>query len=256
MMEEDQEDDGSAFNFDWDTEEWVLAGDALRETIEFYASSRDGDRVRAERDAIAALRHRLENGELWARSPKWKVALAYSGVVDDPIFDGMRVPQVVEGDGDYAIGPQFWWNYEQAERFEARGEEWVEASTRMDWVAGDLEYRTWTRVDKGPMTSVTNEAYAFGLCFNRTGLPTTQRITAGRFRKPRPARDPRPPLPDALLRSWWSGMTEADRAQPWSDLELMCRAAFPQHRIARDRVRALDPGRKPGPRPICGNPSA
>lgn len=255
-MHEDQEDEGYAFNFDWDTEEWMLAGHALRDAVELYANARDGDRARAERDAIAAIRHRLENGELWARAPRWQHSVTYEGVVDDPIIAKAMADQTERGDADYALGPQFWWNYDQAERFAAREDEWVTSSVRVDWVAGDIEFEMRSEIAKGPMKAMTISGHAYGLCFNRTGLPTTQRIVAGKFRKPKPQNDPRPPLPEALLRSWWTGMTEADRAQPWSDLELMCKAMFPQHRIARDRVRALDPGRKPGPKPICGNPSA
>lgn len=57
-------------------------------------------------------------------------------------------------------------------------------------------------------------------------------------------------LPDARLKEWWWGLAEKDRGQSQSKLLEVCRAAFPEHSVARQRIRELTPNRKRGPKPL------
>ena len=58
------------------------------------------------------------------------------------------------------------------------------------------------------------------------------------------------PLMDSALRRWWGRLTDAERNKPQKILLDLCRAAHPGKQIARGRIRALTPHRRPGPRPI------
>lgn len=245
--------EGAPFDFDWEGEEWVLAGIALRDTVELYASVY-GDRERALQEAVDAIRHRLLSGALWSRSPKWSHTVIYQGVA--PEMEQLFEPIIDIGDAEVAIDPSFWINLAGAELATNLDDELGVSSARVDWVAGDVEFSRQVRVTNGGITGIQIEGRALGLCFNRSGLPTTQRIASGAFRKPKPAVDQRPPLSDAMLRSWWASLDDEQRAQRREDLEALCRAAFPQYRISRDRVRELDPGRKRGPKPISGKATA
>lgn len=55
-----------------------------------------------------------------------------------------------------------------------------------------------------------------------------------------------PDLPQADLHKWWNGLTPQERQYSFPKLWEMCRRAHPNHRVSRDRIRHLDPGRKPG----------
>ena len=63
-------------------------------------------------------------------------------------------------------------------------------------------------------------------------------------------RGSRPPrLPQADLLTWWNSLNEEERGRSQPDLHAMAKKEFPQHTVARDRVRDLTAGRKRGPRP-------
>lgn len=247
-------DEAEELDFDWETEEWVLAGQALRDAIELYAGARDGDRKRAERDAIAALMRRLQAGDLWARAPKWWQSLEFHNVVPElqDELAGYRA-SYLEHD---LLSPSFWQNLEEASRWQLEKPEvdWIWSHTEIDWVAGDFSFHMETKVEKGPMKLTVVMGRALGVCFNRTGLPTTQRIgivTNGDGGKSHKKPPNRPRLPDALLISWWNGLSDETKVQPIDGaLVPLAQASFPNHSISRERVRALDPGRKPGPKPI------
>lgn len=65
-----------------------------------------------------------------------------------------------------------------------------------------------------------------------------------------------PDLSDADLKRWWDRLSDADRDLPQDDLHKRCEAAHPNNSIARQRVRALLPNRRPGPRRITPNSTA
>lgn len=251
-----EQDEDSPFDFDWETEEWVLAGHALRDAVELYAAAGDGNRGRAVQDAINALLHRLQNGQLWARSPNWSWTRTFENVHSDleQYFEPIRL----SGGEDMLLGWQFWSQFDQAREWSLREpEDWIENRARADWVAGDFEFFSSIKPSDGTMGRHSTQGEAYGVCFNRSGLPTTQRIStltaAPRVKK---LTDRSPPLPEALLRGWWDNLDTEQRALPQNDLERLCRSSFPHHHIARDRVRALDPGRKPGPKPLSGKATA
>lgn len=248
-MHDEEESTDSQFSFDWEKEEWVLAGHALRDAVELYVAAGNGDRLLATTDAISALRYRLKSGWLWARAPRWTHSVNYNGVAEE--LAATLHPSHIQGSDEDIIGPEFWWNLEQAEL--AEPDEWSTARVRMDWVSGDIEFRLESRVDEGPVSSVTVSGLAIGLCFNRSGLPTTPRITSGgpvgKVRSMQRNENPR--LPEAMLQAWWSGLDEEAKSLPQRALEDICRGSFPRHHVSRDRIRALIPSRKPGPKPLC-----
>lgn len=55
-----------------------------------------------------------------------------------------------------------------------------------------------------------------------------------------------PDLPQADLHKWWTGLTLQERQCSFEKLGELCRRAHPNHRVSRDRIRQLDPDRKPG----------
>ena len=58
------------------------------------------------------------------------------------------------------------------------------------------------------------------------------------------------PLPEAKLKKWWSSLTPVERGKSQDMLRAKCAAKFPAHRVARQRIRAITPGRKRGRKPI------
>lgn len=65
-----------------------------------------------------------------------------------------------------------------------------------------------------------------------------------------------PRLPDAPLIRWRNALSDEERDLPRVELHKRCVAAHPDNSISRERVRALLPRLKPGPRPIKRNSSA
>ncbi|MEJ6010157.1 hypothetical protein [Novosphingobium aquae] len=165
------------FDLDVDllSDDWVPAGQAMRETVDLYLGV-VGDRDRSVTDAIAAIRHRLETGALWARAARWSASLEYSGV-EAELQDIMRGYSISEKEAD-VITASFWQNLTEAQKWENDPPEtkWVSGWTRTDWIAGDIEFDIDTKVVKGPMKSMHMQGRATGLCFNRAGLPATKRL--------------------------------------------------------------------------------
>ena len=65
-----------------------------------------------------------------------------------------------------------------------------------------------------------------------------------------------PPLSDAHLKEWWKRLSPEGQAEPQDDLLAMCRAAFPDRHISRQRIRDLTGPRKRGKKPISGKATA
>lgn len=64
------------------------------------------------------------------------------------------------------------------------------------------------------------------------------------------------PVAEAALLAWWRNLDAATKALPHATLVDLGKAAFPGKLVSRDRVRALAPGRKRGPKPISGKAPA
>lgn len=174
------EDEGEELDFDWLTEEWVPAAEAIRETVNLYDAIL-GDRERSIAKAVAAIRRRLDNRTLWARAPRWSASLQYEEVADElsDLFPGYYIN---EKEADL-ISWSFWHNLAEAEKWQLNppDSKWVTGFAELDWIAGDCEFHLRSKVEKGPMKAVEISGHAIGLCFNRTGLPATVRIKSGHW---------------------------------------------------------------------------
>jgi hypothetical protein len=58
----------------------------------------------------------------------------------------------------------------------------------------------------------------------------------------------KPALPEAELRRWWEKLAGVRDGLSQEQLRALATCDHPQHTVARDRIRALAEGRKPGPR--------
>lgn len=62
------------------------------------------------------------------------------------------------------------------------------------------------------------------------------------------ADSPKPNLPETQLLKWWQRRKSVRDRLSQNDLLALAKADFPEHTVARDRIRALADNRKPGPR--------
>lgn len=62
----------------------------------------------------------------------------------------------------------------------------------------------------------------------------------------------KPTLPEGELRRWWDSLAASRDSLTQDDLLLLIRAKYPDKHIARDRIREISGGRKPGKKPIGG----
>jgi hypothetical protein len=63
-------------------------------------------------------------------------------------------------------------------------------------------------------------------------------------------------LPEALLLEWWNGLDEETKAVSQNEHLRLCIAQFPDHHVARERVRELTRGRTVGRKPLGGKTTA
>lgn len=103
-----------------------------------------------------------------------------------------------------------------------------------------------------PQSKVTTWHSVVGLRFRRTDVEAA----FGCRKKARSASSTAlphglPSLSPSQLRDWWNELPEETKGQPIDRVLVpLCRSAFPNHGISRDRIRALAPGRKRGPKPF------
>lgn len=263
-IRDDSDDDFIFIGLDLESEEWVPAGQALSETIDFYASVREGDRFEAERDAISAFLHRLAHGEMLARSHRWYHGLKHSVVSDDAELLQALAPTEKSDRETEFIETGFWWNLSEIERERKEveadtGAPFMVDSVKCNWIAGDFDFFSHMIVEGDAIKSIEVHGFAFGVHFNRKGLPTFSRFSPGapRVGSPRKrVRDDRPRLPDSALMQWWAALPDATKSRSQDDLLMTCQTAFPRNSIARDRIRELTGPRKRGPKPIGGKETA
>jgi hypothetical protein len=65
-----------------------------------------------------------------------------------------------------------------------------------------------------------------------------------------------PTLSATDLEKWWGELSDDHKAKPHTDLHNLCKSAHPLKLITRERIRALAPGRKRGPKPFGGKATA
>ncbi|WP_447726635.1 hypothetical protein [Sphingomonas koreensis] len=65
-----------------------------------------------------------------------------------------------------------------------------------------------------------------------------------------------PPLSDAALMKWWKVKANVREMLSVEEITVLIRAAHPEHKISRDRIRNLAGGRKRGPKGIGGKVTA
>lgn len=125
-------------------------------------------------------------------------------------------------------------------------------SDKCDWWAGDFEFAYF---DENLGFDVV--AKAFGVEISICKLPG---FVARDGKLSVPLRLKRKasisPVSEAALLAWWKNLDPATKALPHATLVDLGKAAFPSKLVSRDRIRALDPGRKRGPKPISGKAPA
>jgi len=176
MVDEQDEYEGDFEGIDFSSEDWISADIALKETVELYATVRDGDRSRAERDAVGTLMHRLMAGRLFARSDDWQYSRHHREL--NPELAEFIEPHTTIGGPDYVIAPSYWQQLDTAQRaLELPEEDRIGLhSAFVDWVAGDIEFMSVLPTAEGISCSMSITAHAYRLCFNRSGLPGAKRV--------------------------------------------------------------------------------
>ncbi|MCW1984924.1 UNVERIFIED_ORG: hypothetical protein M2348_000635 [Sphingomonas sp. R1F5B] len=122
-----------------------------------------------------------------------------------------------------------------------------------DWESGNLEF---SGVE--PITQQPIRGRAVGVELERKGLPLVGSESAYAVPTPPEApvaivkseREQKPRLKPAELQRWWARLSVDEQNETQTALWEKCCAAHPNHAIARDRIRDLTRGRKPGRRPI------
>lgn len=167
--------------------------------------------------------------------------------------------------GEIQAKARRWITIENGQKFEKSDELiprnfWADRDMKQDWSHGDFLSTIYP-------DDTNFEIEAIGVTFDRAGIaalasianqvnpshadPTT--IKDGAELAEPAAMSVRegklPPLSQKALRRWWKTLSDVKRDLPSDKLHKLCVSAHPANSIARDRVRALAPQRKPGPRP-------
>lgn len=145
-------------------------------------------------------------------------------------------------DSKNQVSAALWQNFQLCGQFDAQ-----------DWERGNLHFAGAEPIFKQPI-----HGQAVGVEVALTGLPLIGSESA--YAAPMPSKAPatiaksereqKPRLKQAVLQRWWERLSADEQDEPQKVLWEKCRAAHPNHEIARDRIRDLTRGRKPGPRPI------
>ena len=271
-MENSDDDlgDGEAnpLNFEWERADWVQSGRAIQETIEFYLASGAKDRETARENALSAIDHRISSNKMWANSPQWYLSienfLTEGAKSDDEIIK--IFPDYDLSNENCGLIPQCFWNnlFTADLQFKKTSsgrppnvyDKLEDVYARLDWSAGDFEFNITIRnIAVGPVERMVARGAAFGVCFERNGLPATQPVMGGKVVRNTPMKPTRPALPrlsEAALNDWWKRLGDDQRESSHGALLELCRANFPDKSISRQRVRELSPHRKRGPKPISG----
>ena len=174
--------------------------------------------------------------------------------------------------GEIQAKARRWITIENGQKFEKHDELiprnfWADRDMKQDWSHGDFVSTIYPDDAKF-------EIEAIGVTFDRAGIAALASISMQvnpSAADPTTIRDEAqlaepavmsvrggklPPLSQEALKRWWTGLSDVERDLPSDKLHKQCVSAHPANSIARDRVRALAPQRKPGPRPIEPKSSA
>lgn len=237
--------------------EWMPMRDAVEGSTALYARHYGSDRPTASRRAMAVIMKRLARGELLAQSK------SYSFTIVDGEGHSTSVGHAESGQ---SIPTLFW-------------EHWICAAEHgkrtVDWVAGEFSFilgnsagfaESWGEVrdvhlERGGLASIAGLTDA--LVGQPQGAPIGGKRLGSRVRAGAlPTTVKRKPLPEAALNQWAASLEPDALAADMDEvLWLLCQAAFPNHHVARRRLRkaiagVTEGGRKQGPKPIRQKPTA
>jgi len=225
---------------------WLPIGKAIAYASEAYKVEFKLDNLEARAQAQAAIWHRLENGHMTSRSNFMCFANYPNNEVKEYKLGYYK---------EFSIIPLRFWEYLRI----------AKKIDYCDWLVGDFCYH-YSECES--MTDVVN----FGLFGSARDvevalhdLPLLQswpKYNVNRLRGDKTievrgksaavVQDKLPRVSESVLFAWWNNLDENCRNLPQDDLWQLAKASFPRNSIARDRIRALDPGRKPGPKQFSG----
>lgn len=230
---------------------WLPIGKALYFVTEAYKVEFELSEANAWDKAQSSFWNRLQSGEMLAKS-------------NDSNFSNFPTKNNPERRlgcwGSESIIPLMFWEYLRVGKVEYA-----------DWIAGDFRYtycdgdRHTDKVELGLFASASNVQVAL---HNLPVLQSWPNYDVTRLnRAPKielvPTACPEnlaagkaPRLSDAALEVWWKNLDPENRKLPQAKLWELAKACFPRNLVSRDRIRALDPGRKPGPKRLGGKMSA
>lgn len=226
--------------------EWRSMHSALSQVKKFYQGVGFSETA-AEVNAKRAILRRLEKGGAFSKISGDNAVNQYYCVAYAHHRDKPRKPREFNlSDGTQAkifgvIPITFW-------RFLNRSEKLEEC----DWWAGDFVF---SYFDSQLDAEISGKALNVEVTICKLPGFTEQRPL--RTRRHLSREDMKlPPVAEAALVGWWASLDRATKKMSHAKLVEVAKSAFPGKFVSRDRVRALDPGRKPGPKPISDKTSA
>jgi hypothetical protein len=130
---------------------------------------------------------------------------------------------------EWDVPTWFWSEYCEAE------------SSTQNWETGKFKGRSY-------VSSIPRTIELSDVRFLKSSIASPSNPASGEMTVP----EHRPDLSNAELERWWASMAGAREALTQDQLLLLIRDKYPDNFIARDRIRDLSSGRKPGKKPLGG----
>ena len=225
-------------------EEWIPLRQAVVEVAKEYSNFLSCERAAALVAAHNAIIRRLQLNLMKSRSEDWSLSFIQTGnrrESNQNVINGFEIPG------------EFWFEFEKSDCISAS-----------DWVSGEYIFIR-HRIDHYSMKIIECMGYASKVEVNRDGLPVIgdyfsnlresdekfdHTHKSSRKRVVDATKVRKPTLPVTKLTNWWEALDAKSRALSHVELLKLANVSFPENSISRDRIRALAPGRKPGPKPI------
>jgi len=224
--------------------EWVPLRQAIVEVARAYADFLLCEPAAARKEAYTAIISRLKSHSVKSRSSHW--------ILSYPKLDSELYSKSNEI-GGLEIPASFWCELDRAT-----------CVFTHDSISGEYDFYRHD-LDQSPSIELEVFGYARGVEVTRKGLPligdgnpdlegsdanfdNTQNVACNRVAYGTRLYKPR--LPEPTLLAWWNNLDSAAQKQSQEILCNLSNSAFPKNFISRQRIRALDPGRKRGPKPI------